>query len=209
MIKYLCNGIGTAALGGIIPKGLPGYDYQIGHVYDPNKVRKYVREYIRQSKAPPMVSLMTNANYLDLCEYIQGELAKIGLEIKIDVMPTSSLLEARANGKLAFFRTSWIADYPDAENYLALFYSKNFSPNGNNATHYNNPKFDRWYETALNTRDPEKRKQLYKRMDHLMMQTAPIIPLLYDQVILFVKKNVKGLHANPTNLLQLKSVYKE
>lgn len=123
--------------------------------------------------------------------------------------PTSSLLEARANGKLLFFRASWIADYPDSENYLALFYSKNFFPNGPNTTHYYNPQFDRWYETAVSATDPEKRKQLYRRIDELMMKTAPIVPLLYDEVILFVKKNVKGLHTNPTNLLQLKSIYKE
>ena len=49
-------------------------------------------------------------------------------------------------GKLSIFRGSWVADYPDAENYLFIFHSKNFSPNGPNYTHYKNDEFDALFE---------------------------------------------------------------
>ena len=87
------------------------------------------------------IKLSTTSSYLDLCEYIQNELAKLGLDISIDVNPPSTHRQMVATSKLSFFRGSWIADYPDAENYLSLFYSKNFSPNGPNYTHFVNSSF--------------------------------------------------------------------
>jgi peptide/nickel transport system substrate-binding protein len=114
-----------------------------------------------------------------------------------------------ANSKLLFFRGSWIADYPDAENYLALFYSKNFSPGGPNYTHYQNNAYDVLYEKALNTMNSRKRQQLYRQMDRMIVADAPVVPLYYDQVVRFVHKQVKGMGSNPMNLLVLKHVKKQ
>jgi len=113
-----------------------------------------------------------------------------------------------ANSKLDFFRGSWIADYPDAENYLALFYSKNFSPGGPNYTHYSNPKFDILYEQAMLETDDIKRYSLYQEMNQMLSNDAVIVPLYYDEVIRFVNNNVLGLESNPMNLLILKNVQK-
>ena len=63
-------------------------------------------------------------NYLDICEYLQRAYQNIGIEVTIDLMPTATLRQAKSSGNLEGFRASWIADYPDAENYLSLF---NFS----------------------------------------------------------------------------------
>ena len=49
-------------------------------------------------------------------------------------------------------------DYPDSENYLSLFYSKNFTPNGPNYTHFSNEEFDRLYE--LSTQESDVKKEL-------------------------------------------------
>ena len=54
-----------------------------------------------------------------------------------------------ATSRLPFFRGSWIADYPDAENYLSLFYSNNFSLNRPNYTPFSNAEFDHLYELSL------------------------------------------------------------
>ena len=120
-------------------------------------------------------------------------------------MPTASLRQAKSSGKLELFRASWIADYPDAENYLSLFYSKNLSPNGPNYTHYENSKFDLLYEKALGTLAEDQRQKRYRQMDSLVNSEHPIIPLYYDQVIRFVQKNVEGMEINPINLLVLKT----
>jgi len=210
MMTYLRNGIGIAANGGFIPKGLPGYNANIGYTYQPVKAKKLIAEYKAQNNnRTPEVTITTTSNYLNFCEYIQRELIKIGLNIKVDVIPASTLKEGKANGKLDLFRASWVADYPDAQNYLSLFYSENFAPNGPNYTHFSNTDFDKWYNQAFNTTEASERTKLYTKMDSLVIKNAPIVPLYYDEVIRFTQKNVIGLGNNPINLLELKHVKKQ
>ena len=209
MIKYLRNGIGTPAVNGFIPKGLPSFNYLKGYSYQPEKAAQLINEYKEISgNKTPTITISTNSQYVDLCEYIQRELQNIGLTVNIDVMPPSTLRQSKANGKLSIFRASWIADYPDAENYLSLFYSKNFAPNGPNYMHFSDEQFDKLYEASIRTTKNEVRYKLYQKMDSLIIAKAPVVPLYYDQVVRFSQKNISGLGINPINLLNLKRVRK-
>jgi len=209
MMTYLRNGIGIPANGGFIPKGLPGFDPSIGFGYQPDLAKQLVAEFKSETGIEnPEITLTTTSNYLSFCEFIQRELQKTGLNVNVDVIPPSSLKDAKANGQLDFFRASWIADYPDAENYLSLYYSKNFAPNGPNYTHFKSDEFDVLYEAAFLETNPKVRAKLYTKMDALIMESAPIVPLFYDEVVRFTRKSVKGLGINATNLLELKSVKK-
>ena len=211
MMKYLRNSIGEPALQGFIPKGLPGFiDEFKGFEYNPDKTRKLLIEagYPNGEGLAP-ITLTTTADYLDLCEYIQQQLSQFGIEIKIDVNTGATFRDMVANSKLEFFRGSWIADYPDAENYLALFYSKNHSPGGPNYTHYTNTSFDKLYEQAMLETNGILRILLYNEMNKIIVNDAVVVPLYYDEVIRFVKNNISGFESNPMNLLNLKYVKKE
>ena len=210
MILYLRNGIGTPAVNGFIPKGLPSFNEMKGYTYQPEKAKELVKSYIEETgNKNPSITISTNSQYLDLCEYIQREVEKTGLNVNIDVMPPSTLRQTKVQGKLSIFRGSWVADYPDAENYLFIFHSKNFSPNGPNYTHYSSPEYDMLYETAIKINDNLERRKLYQKMDSLVMASAAVIPLYYDEVVRFTQKNISGLGINPVNLLDLKRVKKE
>lgn len=210
MILYLRNGIGFPAVNGFIPKGMPSFNAMKGYDYQPEKARELIASYINETgNKEPSVTISTNSQYVDLCEYIQREMSKTGLKVIVEVMPPSTLRQTKVNGKLSVFRGSWVADYPDAENYLFIFHSKNFSPNGPNYTHYSNPEFDLLFETAVQTTDKSKRYALYQKMDSLIMSSAPVIPIYYDEVVRFTQKNVSGLGINPINHLDLKRVKKE
>jgi len=128
--------------------------------------------------------------------------------VAIEVMPNSALRQGMATGKVDFFRGSWIADYPDAENYFSLFYSKNFAPNGPNYTHFKSEVYDDLYEKSFLETDDEERFELYQKMDSIIIAEAPVIPLFYDKAVRFAGKNVANLGVNPLNLLQLKRVRK-
>lgn len=210
MMTYLRNGIGIPANGGFIPQGLPGHNLSIGYTYNPEKAKQLVEQFKKVSQNEnPEITITTIGNYLSFCEYIQRELQRTGLIVNVDVIPAATLKEAKANGKLDLFRASWVADYPDAENYLSLYYSKNFAPNGPNYTHFKDLQFDKWYEAAFTETNTKKREQLYIKMDSLVLNKAPIIPLFYDEVVRFTRSNVSGLGINPTNLLDLKRVKKQ
>lgn len=210
MMIYLNNGIGNPANGGFIPIGLPGYNASIGYSYQPEKARSLIDQFKKESGiSNPEITLTTTSNYLSYCEFIQRELEKIGLIINVDVMPEATLRTARSNGKVDMFRSSWIADYLDAENYLSIFYSRNFAPNGSNYFHYKSALFDSLYNKAFKVIDIEERKHLYTTMDSLAMEKAIMVPLFYDEVVRFTRKNVKGLGINPINLLDLRRVRKD
>ncbi|SNR75074.1 peptide/nickel transport system substrate-binding protein [Lutibacter agarilyticus] len=209
MILYLRNGIGTPAVNGFIPKGLPSFNAMEGYTYQPKKAKELVQLYIEETgNTTPSITISTNSQYLDLCEYIQREVQKTGLQVNIDVMPPSTLRQTKVNGQLSIFRGSWVADYPDAENYLFIFHSKNFSPHGPNYTHYSSPEFDKLYEKSITITNNLERRALYQKMDSMVMASAAVIPLYYDQVVRFTQKNVSGLGINPINHLDLKRVKK-
>lgn len=209
MMVYLRNGIGIPANGGFIPKGLPGYNETIGYTFQPEKAKQLISQFKTETGIEnPEITITTTSNYLSFCEYIQREIQKTGLQVNIDVIPAATLKDAKANGKLDMFRASWVTDYPDAENYLSLYFSKNFAPNGPNYTHFNHKQFDAWFEEAFIETNTEKREQLYAKMDSLVMQQAPVVVMFYDEVIRFTRKNVRGLGINPINLLELKKVKK-
>ena len=208
MILFLRNTIGFPAFQGFIPKGLPGHGNQNLSKYDPQLARTLVQEFVQEYNEQPKIRLATDVNYLDICEYLQRAYQNIGIDVIIDLMPTATLRQAKSSGNLESFRASWIADYPDAENYLSLFYSKNFSPAGPNYTHFKSIEIDRLYQKTMLVSDPEERTLLYEKMDELLMSKYPVIPLYYDQAIRFTRKNVNGLEMNAINLLNLKRVYK-
>ncbi|WP_308991201.1 ABC transporter substrate-binding protein [Mariniflexile litorale] len=210
MMIYLRNGIGIPAEGGFIPKGLPGYNKTIGFDYQPEKAKQLVAQFKKETNnLNPKITITTTGNYLSFSEYIQRELQKTGIEVNIDVIPGAALKDAKANGKLDLFRASWVADYPDAENYLSLYYSKNFAPNGPNYSHFKSELFDNWYEQSFTENNTKQREMLYSKMDSLVMQQAPVVPLFYDEIIRFTRKNVKGLEVNPVYVLDLKQVKKD
>jgi oligopeptide transport system substrate-binding protein len=212
MMQYLRNDIGLPGLSGIVPAGLPWYDQEMvkGYSYNPELARNLLAKAgFPGGKGLPAITLSTNASYLDLCKYIQSQLNELGFEILIDVTPPATLREMISQSKVAFFRGSWIADYPDAENYLSLFYSPNFCPVGPNYTHYSNPSFDQLYRSASTEVNDSLRGRLYMKMDRILMEDAPVIVLYYDQVLRFAGTNIDGLGCNALNLLNLKKVRKE
>lgn len=211
MMKYLRNSLGYPANQGFIPMGLPAFNNKTkGYHYYPDTVRYFLKQagYERGNGLPP-ITLTTTSDYLDICEYIQHQLGEFGISINIDVLPGSTFREMVSNSKLEFFRGSWIADYPDGENYLALFYSKNFCPAGPNYTHYSNEKYDRLYEKALQMQDHQQRIKLYRQLDNMIIQDAVVVPLYYDQVVVFIQNSITGMQLNPMNLLTIKLIKKE
>jgi peptide/nickel transport system substrate-binding protein len=211
MIGFLRNNIGTPGLQGMIPKGMPSFDSSVSfYSYDPEKARKLLAAAgYPGGRGLPAITLSTTADYLDICKYIQYKSGDVGIEIKIDISPPAALKEMKAQAKLPFFRASWIADYPDAENYLSLFYGKNFSPQGPNYTHFFQKDYDLLFEKAMSCTNDSVRFTYYRKLEKIIMEDSPVVVLYYDQVLRFVQNNVEGMDSDPMNLLTLKRVRKK
>jgi peptide/nickel transport system substrate-binding protein len=209
MMTYLRNNVGVAGESGIIPSGLPGYTSRVFYGYNPIQSRGVITEFKKQyPNIDWTITLSTNSQYVDLCEFIQKQWESLGIAVVVEVLPPSTLRQSKATGKLSMFRASWIADYPDAENYLSLFYSMNFAPNGPNYTYFKNQSYDRLYEKIIRETKREFRIEIYEKMDSLIMSEAPIIPLYYDEFVRLIPKQIKGMKIDALNGLDLKTVEK-
>jgi len=207
MMLYLRNSIGIPAESGFIPAGFPCFDTTLvkGYRYDPVKARQLVKEAgYGDINSFPAIKLLTIPIYADFASFIAKELEAAGIKIQVEVVQKSLLLEQTAKSQALFFRGSWIADYPDAENYLSVFYSRNPAPP--NYTRYNNPQFDLLYEKALTEINDTVKQDLYRQMDRLVINDAPVVPLWYDEVFRLVSPHIKDFRANGLNLLELRRV---
>ncbi|HVS97768.1 MAG TPA: ABC transporter substrate-binding protein [Puia sp.] len=207
LMLYLRNSLGLPAESGFVPAGLPSFDSTKvhGYHYDPVRARALLAAAgFPDGRGLPPVKLMTIPNYADVATFLARQLQDIGMHIDVEVVQKSLLLEETAQSKALFFRGSWIADYPDAENYLSVFYSKNPAPP--NYTRFSDPVFDRLYERALEETVDSVRYRLYHEMDQRVMDASPVVPVWYDEVVHLINPRVRGLTPNALNLLELRRV---
>jgi oligopeptide transport system substrate-binding protein len=207
MMLYLRNSIGTAAESGFVPAGLPSFDSVKvkGYHYDVSKAKQLLHEAgFANGNGLPVIKLLTIPVYADLAAYIANELQQTGIKVQVEAIQKSLLLEQTSKSQALFFRASWIADYPDAENYLGVFYGKNPAPP--NYTRFKNAAYDALYEKAMAEKDDTMRYQLYQQMDQLIMDNAPVVPLWYDMAIHLVHTNIINFEPTGLNLLELRKV---
>jgi len=209
MMQYLRKNIGYPAESGIVPNGLNNSFYLPRYNYDPDLSKKLISIYKSNNDIDEInITIVSDSQYLDILEFIQSELQKIGVQVQIEITPPSILRQGKATGKFDAFRASWIADYPHVENYFSLFYSKNHTPKGPNYTFFSDRNFDKLYELIGNKKSISYEK-ISNNLENIIRRYSPIIPLYYDMSVRIVPKNISGLEANAINQLNLKRVVKK
>ncbi len=206
LIMYMRNSIGYPAESGMVPFGLPSKnaDSVKGYYYNPDTARVLLRSAGIDLKNAPVIKLLTISTYADIASFAARAIEQIGLKVQVEVIQKSLLLQQTSQQQALFFRASWIADYPDAENYMAQYYSKNPSPP--NYTRYSNSTFDALYEKALSETNDSIRYTYYRAMDQLVINDAPVVPIFYDEVIHLVQPGITGFYPTSLNMLELRRV---
>ena len=209
MMQYLRKNIGYPAESGIVPNGLNNSFYLPRYSYDPDLSKKLISVYKSNNDIDEInITIVSDSQYLDILEFIQSELQKIGVQVQIEITPPSILRQGKATGKFDAFRASWIADYPHVENYFSLFYSKNHTPKGPNYTFFSDRNFDELYELIGNKKSISYEK-ISNDLENIIRRYSPIIPLYYDMSVRIIPKNISGLESNAINQLNLKRVVKK
>jgi oligopeptide transport system substrate-binding protein len=105
-------------------------------------------------------------SYRSFDELMKRSLDSIGVRLEIHKDPFAELIKLENECRLMMRSSSWIADYPDGDNFMQLLYGPN-SRQSNNAC-YQSPEFDRRYEKSRGMRDGPERNALYREMTRLM-----------------------------------------
>jgi len=211
IIHHILRGEGTPAKGPI-PTSMPGYGERVwGFTCDPERARSLLAEagYPGGENLPEITLQLNSAGRLNelLAEVIQQQLEAVGFKIRLKVVEWSQHLDTVERGDVGFFRLGWNADYVDPENFLALFDSRNFSPAGPNSTRFSDPRFDALFREALRTLDTEKRFDLYRQAEEVVMETCPWLLINYQHRTRLVQPYVRGLELNAMDRRPLREVW--
>jgi peptide/nickel transport system substrate-binding protein len=211
LVAYVLNHVGVPGTSGFVPAALPSFSPEKvpGYTYQPQRARQLLAAAGYGPARPLRLRLSTVAERKAVAEYLQKNWADVGVQVQIDINQAATQQELVDNGRAAFFSKSWLGDYPDAENYLSLFYSPNFSPGGPDKTHFKSSEYDALYNKARREQDAARRTALYQQMDRLIVAESPVVSLYYDEVIRLTQNNVRGLAPNPMNQLLLERVRKQ
>lgn len=201
-IELFWNGRDDAAYG-FIPPLMRAYDPAVkeyGTGFDPDKARRLVKEAekVHGGKLPTLKYSVGGTDTLSrqICQYHQRALKDVGIEIEMDYMDWPTFQDKVKTKSTQMFSLGWVADYPDVENFLGLFYSKNVSPGINNFN-YTSAKFDKIYETVAVMQDCPERKELYRRAEKIIIEDCPaafinhrVAYILYHDWVLNYKPHV-------------------
>ena len=208
IVKYILNGSGSVGTHGIVPPGMPNYDYKTinGYTFNLEKAKQLMTEAgYPGGKGFPEVTLTINeggGRNTQIAETIQSMLKEIGVSIKLQLLQFAQLLDNVDAGRADFFRLGWIADYPDPENFLNLFYGKNVPDNPNekspiNSYRYKNPKFDELFERAITITDITERNKVYHEAEQIAVNDAPLMFIYYDIDFRLEQSYVRGHALDP------------
>lgn len=184
-IELFTNNRGESAYG-FIPPLMKSYNPAIKQnsqtAYNPQRARQLVKEAekINGGKLPKLTFSIAGT---DVVARQQGEFynrcfKEAGLDIEIDYMDWPTFQNKIKTKSAQMFSLGWIADYPDAENFLQLFYSKNASPGPNNFN-YSNNEFDRIYERISTMPDSDERTELYRKAEQLVVEDCPAVFMMH------------------------------
>lgn len=205
LTQYLKYNLVLPANKGFVPPAMPNYDSSFqGFSFQPEKAKNILIEEGYTDKKKPTLELHINNSFIEMAELLAHQLGSAGFKVEIKLHPADMMMQLAAAGKLEFFRRSWMADYPDAENFLSCFYSKNGSPP--NYTRFSNSKYDIIYEKLNSELNPSIRRAYYRQLEEILVEESPIVPLFYDQTIRLVQPNIESLSPNVLNTLDLRRV---
>jgi len=182
-IKFFNNRITEA--NSPVPPGLAGHFEELApYRYDLDKAKMLLAEAGYPDGLDPetgeRLSMTIDIGSADSSEAIQSTelfidfMRKIGVDIVPQYNHWPAFLERMDRRQVQLYRLAWIADYPDAENFLQLFYGPNQSP-GPNHSNYENEQFDRIYERARVLQDSPERTAFYEHMCRMVLEECPWI----------------------------------
>jgi methyl-accepting chemotaxis protein/ABC-type oligopeptide transport system substrate-binding subunit len=190
-------GLGVVAHG-LLPPGTLGFDPALrGLGHDPERARSLMRQ--------AGVNGRINVEYRtwDTDEFnnsgqvalIVEDLAAIGIDVNVT---THTAVEARRPlqrpGHGMVFCGNWYADFPDSDNFFYVFFHSEAS--SIRGFWYHRPELDKQIIEARRSNDIERRAEIYRDLDRIVVRDAPLAPLFHERFFVLHKPSVRGLRTS-------------
>nr|WP_246407072.1 glutathione ABC transporter substrate-binding protein [Geomicrobium halophilum] len=140
-------------------------------------------------------------------ELIQDQLADIGVDVSIQNVEWGAYLDQTAEGEHEMFILGWNTVTADADyGMYSLFHSDNHGAPGNRSF-YENEEVDELLEEARQEDDEEAREELYGEIQEILVEEAPMIYTVFDDVRAGVSDSVQNLIHHPNDTYDLSETY--
>ncbi len=223
ILDFVLNGEGYAAgLHGITPPSFSDYDISKvpGYNYNPDSARYFLKKAgFAQGKGFPKVVLDFNAEgdrHTNVAVEVQKQLKDVlNVDLDFNMIPIAQIAEKCMSGNFQLIRLSWVADYPNPENFLSMWSSQDvpaLAQTGSsypNITRYVNKKYDDLYQKALNGATDAEALKYFMQGESLAMRDAPILVLWYDEGYRLLQSKVRNFPNNPMQYRDFSEVYFE
>jgi oligopeptide transport system substrate-binding protein len=201
------------------PEGIfPGYPRLQGTEFNPERAKQLLAEAGFRDAAGKFdpkkfpveevqLTYNTSESNRQVAEFVQAQWKQnLGLTIPLNNVEWKTFLNMRSKlDYKGFARSGWVGDYMDPNTFLALFQTRS----GDNGTGWFDPKYAALLKEANSEPDQAKRYAILSRAEAMLLENAPVIPLLMPATSWMKKPYVKGLYPNPGTLHAWKYVYIE
>lgn len=188
-----------------VPPGMFGFNKTIGLKFNPTEARKLIADDLSSGKISP-IELHFNSDLINqkIAEWAQNEWrVNLGIDVKLINEEWASYINRLNTDPPALFRLGWGADYPDPDNFMALF----TSISGNNHTGWANPSYDELIEKARVMTDSVARKRTYDKAQRILLEeNTVILPLFVQTTHFLVSPKISHLPLIPLDYIPFKSV---
>ena len=216
IVNINLEGEGYPALNGFVPPmDIYPNNKVIGHPYNVELAKELLAKAgYPNGKNFPALSIYVNTKEGSkshrMVQGVVNELNKnLNLHLKIKLCTIKEKDEAIASGEAKIWRGGWIADYPDPETFLSIFYGGNIHGADYllNGFQFKNQDYDKLYEQALREVNPEKRNDLMVKCDQLLVDRCPVMPILTGDFILMVNARIRDFKTNSMEAIDFSKVY--
>ncbi len=197
-VDLMYNGRGMAA-DSIVPIPIAGsasYTDAVWYKQNVEMAKKKLAEAgYPDGKGAPTIMVeyrSTNKDSRQQFEFFRNEWKQIGLNVVANFQTFSNFLKRTEAGNFQVADAGWKADYPDAENFYQLLYSKNKAP-GPNDGNFNNSEYDALYEKIRFMKNGPERYKLFQRMNEIIKDEVPVLLIFNPLSFGLYQKNVHNM----------------
>ncbi len=186
-----------------------------GFAFDVAKAQALLAEagYAGGANFPVLTLYVAGKNDSDYHRLAKGIAEQLKQNLNINLTVKLCSIEERsaaiASGKASIWVSTWIADYPDPETFLSLFYGGNIKANATfvNPFKYKSPAFDKLYVQASKELDAAKRLDLIVKCDQMIVDDAVVIPVMNSDFITMINSRVRNFETNSLEMLDFSAIF--